>query len=676
MGGAARSLERKAINTIRMLSIDAIEKAKSGHPGLPMGAAPMAYVLWQRHLRHSPAEPGWPDRDRFVLSAGHGSMLLYSLLHLSGHAITLDDIRNFRQWDSRTPGHPEYSVHEGIEATTGPLGQGFANAVGMAIAERRLAARFNRPGHDIVDHYTYVLASDGDLMEGVCAEAAALAGHLGLGKLIVLYDANDITLDGPAELCFTEDIERRFEASGWQVLRVEDGDEDIDAIDAALQAARAESDKPSLVLVRTTIGYGAPKKAGTSGAHGAPLGAEELAGTRVSYGWESEHPFHVPTDVAAHFAEAAAGGNRAARDWRERLDAYAVDHPELAVEWQHSVAGTLPEGWDAGVARLDFGAAAETRTASGKVLNAIAGHAPDLFGLDADLSSSTKAYIVGAGMFDGRTGEGRNLHCGVREHAMASIANGIAYHGGLRPFTSTFFVFSDYMRPAVRLAAMNHLPVVYVWTHDSVAVGEDGPTHQPIEQIASLRAMPNLVVMRPGDAHETAAAWRSAMLHRDGPVALVLTRQKLPVLAEAEAGAAEGVARGAYILAEADGGRPQVLLLATGSEVSVALAARRMLQDDGIPTRVVSMPSWELFEKQTREYRDAVLPPDIQARVSVEAGATFGWCRYVGQSGISIGLDRFGASAPGDENLEKFGFTGDNVSRVARALVRVIESEA
>lgn len=676
MSGTERSLADKAITTIRMLSIDAVEQANSGHPGLPMGAAPMAYVLWQRHLRHSPAMPGWANRDRFVLSAGHGSALLYSLLHLSGHAISLDDLRNFRQWGSRTPGHPEFSVPEGIEATTGPLGQGFANGVGMAIAERRLAARFNRDGHTIVDHHTWVLASDGDLMEGVCAEAASLAGHQRLGKLAVLYDANDISLDGPTSLSFTEDVARRFEACGWHVQTVADGDEDIAAIDAALQAARAETQRPSLIVVRTTIGYGSPKKAGTSGAHGAPLGKDEIAAVRGAYGWESDEPFHVPADVAAQFAAVRARNDRAAAEWQEHFAAWAAAHPDLAKEWGQSIGRTLPDDWDAGLARLDFGSGTETRTASGKVLNALAGHVPDLFGLDADLSSSTKAFIAGGGAFDGSSGEGRNLHCGVREHAMGAIANGIAYHGGLRPFTSTFFVFSDYMRPSVRLAAMNRLPVVFVWTHDSIAVGEDGPTHQPVEQLASLRALPNLPVVRPADAHETAAAWRMALQHPDGPVALVLSRQKLPVLAEAEARAGEGVARGGYVLAEAKGGRPRAILLATGSEVSVALAARDLLEADGVPTRVVSLPSWELFRAQPRDYREAVLPPNVAARVSVEAASTFGWREFVGPAGVTIGLDRFGASAPGDTNLEKFGFTGENVSRVARALVQVIDSEA
>jgi len=676
VGGTEKSLEREAINTIRMLSIDAVEKANSGHPGLPMGAAPMAYVLWQRHLRHSPAEPAWPDRDRFVLSAGHGSILLYSLLHLTGHAISIDDLRKFRQWNSHTPGHPEFSVREGIEATTGPLGQGFANAVGMAIAERRLAARFNRPGHAIVDHHTFALCSDGDLMEGVASEAASLAGHLSLGKLTVLYDSNNVSLDGPTAIIFTEDVALRFQAYGWHVQHVADGDEDLEAVDAALQAARAEGSRPSLIIVETTIGFGAPVKAGTSAAHGAPLGSAEIAGTKRAYGWEAEQPFTVPVNVARHFAEAGERSNRAAADWRARFSAYAAAHPDLASEWERARDRVLPDQWDAGVARIDFGSACETRTAAGKVLNVLAGHVPDLFGLDADLSSSTKAYISGAGDFDGRTGEGRNLRCGVREHAMGAIANGIAFHGGLRPFTSTFFVFSDYMRPSVRIAAMNRLPVIFVWTHDSVAVGEDGPTHQPVEQLASLRALPNLLVVRPADAHETVAAWRLALTLPDGPVALVLTRQQVPVLAEAAAGAPEGVGRGGYVLAEADGADARAILIATGSEVAVALDARQRLQSDGVPTRVVSMPCWELFDAQPREYRESVLTPEVGARVSIEAGSTFGWRQYVGAAGVSIGLDRFGASAPGPTNLENFGFTGANVARVAGALVSVVDSDS
>lgn len=674
MSVSDQPLESLAVNTIRMLSIDAIDRANSGHPGLPMGAAPMAYVLWQRHLRHNPANPAWPDRDRFVLSGGHGSMLLYSLLHLSGYDIGIEDIQNFRQWGSRTPGHPEFGCTPGVEATTGPLGQGIANAVGMAIAERRLAAEFNRPGHTIVDHATYALCSDGDLMEGVAAEAASLAGHLRLGKLTVLFDSNDISLDGPTSLSFTEDVGRRFAAYGWQVLEVRDGDHDLAGIDQALAEARAATDRPSLILVRTTIGYGAPTKAGTSAVHGAPLDAAERAGARAAYGWPSDEPFHVPAGVAAHFAEAARRGAQAESDWNDRFNRYRAAHPELAAAWEDAIAGRLPAGWDGALPDFADDAAQETRTASGTALNALATGVPSLMGLDADLSSSTKAYIKGGGDFDGRTGAGRNLRCGVREHAMGSIANGIAYHGGLRPFTSTFFVFSDYMRPPVRLAAMSHLPVIYVWTHDSVAVGEDGPTHEPIEHLAALRAIPNLSVVRPADARETAAAWAFALERSTGPTALVLTRQKVPMLPSTATAARAGVAHGAYVVADASGSVVRALLIATGSEVSVALDARERLEADGIPTRVVSMPCWESFERQPVAYRDSVLPPEVLARVSVEAGSTFGWRQYLGAHGVAIGIDRFGASAPGPTNLEKFGFTGENVARVTQALVQVIES--
>ena len=668
MSAPVNSIEQLSINTIRTLSIDAVEAANSGHPGLPMGAAPMAYVLWQRFLKHNPTNPKWPDRDRFVLSAGHGSALLYSLLHLAGYDLSMEDLRHFRQWGSRTPGHPEYHHVPGVEATTGPLGQGFSNAVGMAIAERAMAARFNRPGCELVDHFTYTLCSDGDLMEGVAAEAASVAGHLRLGRLIALFDSNDVSLDGPTKLSFTEDVGERFEAYGWHVQRVEDGNHDLASIDAALKAAREEKDRPSLIIVRTTIGFGAPKKAGTAQAHGSPLGKEELAGAKQSYGWTATEPFYVPAEVSAHFAESRARGATAEKAWEARLADYRRQFPEQAAEWDRVWAGELPAGWDAEVPVYKAGDSVETRTASGEVLNAIAKHVPNLIGTDADLSSSTKAIIKGGGDFDGQTGQGRNVRCGVREHAMGSIANGIAYHGGLRPFTSTFFVFSDYMRGAVRLAAMNGLPVTFVWTHDSVAVGEDGPTHQPIEQLMSLRLIPGLTVIRPADANETAAAWRLAASGQDRPVALVLTRQKLPVLAELVSGAAEGVRRGGYIAAEADGGRARAVLLATGSEVSVAMAARKQLQSSGIPTRVVSLPAWDRFEAQDPAYRDQVLGWEIPVRVSVEAGATLGWELYLGHRGVALGIDRFGASAPGEENLERFGFTADHVVETVRLL--------
>ncbi len=661
------SIDELCINALRALAIDAIEEANSGHPGLPLGAAPMAYVLWARHLRHDPEQPRWADRDRFVLSPGHGSMLLYGLLHLCGYDLTVDDLRAFRQQGSRTPGHPEFGETAGVEATTGPLGQGTANAVGMALAERSLGHRFNRPGHTIVDHMTFALVSDGDLMEGLSGEAASLAGHLGLGKLVYLYDANDVTLDGPADLTFTEDVARRYEAYGWQVLRVEDGDRDLVGIHKAIIEARDERQKPSLIVVRTTIGFGAPKKAGTAASHGAPLGADEARATKQALGWSAQ-PFEVPPAVVERFAEVRSRGCALSQAWTERFEAYARDYPDLAREFRRVRGGSLPDGFDDGLPTWETGAKAATRSAGGKVLAALAERVPELLGGDADLGCSTKTLLPDGGDFDGRTGAGRNLHFGVREHAMAAIANGMAYHGGVRPYTATFFVFSDYMRPSVRVAALARLPVVHVWTHDSVAVGEDGPTHQPIEHLASLRAMPNLHVLRPADARETAAAWRQALLRTDGPTGLVLSRQDLSVLAETEDRADDGVARGAYVLAEADGGTPEVLLLATGSEVWVALEARERLAADGVRARVVSMPCWEAFAEQDAAYRDEVLPPDVPLRVSLEAGVTMGWERWVGAGGRALGIDRFGASAPGSQNLEAYGMTAAAVVEAVRDL--------
>jgi transketolase len=669
---ASSSIDSLAVDTIRTLAIDAVQKANSGHPGLPLGAAPMAYALWQRHLRHNPADPHWPDRDRFVLSAGHGCMLLYTLLHLTGYDLTMDDLQHFRQWESRTPGHPETLLTPGVEATTGPLGQGTANAVGMAIAERALAHRFNRPGHTIVDHRTYALISDGDLMEGVSGEAGSLAGHLGLGKLVYLYDDNHVTLDGPTSLSFsTEDVGKRYEAYGWHVLQVADGDTDVDAIDRAIAEAERETARPSLIMIRTTIGFGSPKKHGKAAAHGSPLGADEVAATKQALGWDPAKSFYVPDEARAHFRGALDRGRAAQEDWNRRFAAYAKEHPALAEEWRRGLAGDLPSGWDADVPRFGEKDAQATRQASGKALNAIAKHVPWLIGGDADLSSSTNTTIVDGGDFDGRTGAGRNLHFGVREHAMGSICNGIVYHGGLRPFCATFFTFSDYMRPAVRLAALNHLPVVFVWTHDSIALGEDGPTHQPVEHLMALRAMPDLSMVRPADANETAEAWRWAMEQRDRPVGLVLSRQKLPVLDQDHLGSArDGVRRGAYILADAPGGAPQAIIMGTGAEVHQALGAQKLLAAGGIRTRVVSIPCWESFAAQDAAYRESVLPAAVTARVSVEAGVTFGWERWIGGKGVAVGLDRFGASAPGEVNLEKFGFTAEHVADVVRRLVK------
>jgi transketolase len=651
-------LEGLAINTIRTLSIDAIQKANSGHPGLPMGCAPMAYTLWQRHLKHDPKQPHWFDRDRFVLSAGHGSMLLYSLLHLTGYDLPMSEIQNFRQWESKTPGHPECFMTPGVEATTGPLGQGAANAVGMAIAERYLATYFNRPGHTIIDHFTYALVSDGDVMEGVACEAASIAGHLGLGKLIYLYDANQITLDGPLSISMSEDVGARYAACGWHVQHVEKGDTDLGAIDAAIQAAKTSHDRPSIIIIRTTIGYGSPKKAGTSSAHGSPLGDAEVAATKTALGWDPAKKFYVPDEVRTHFAEGGKHGAAAHAAWRERFTAYKAAHPDVAAQLELAIAGKLPDGWDAGIP--SFTGAMATRIASGKVMNAIAPKIPWLLGGDADLGGSTKT-IVNGGDYE-RTGAGRNLRFGIREHAMGSIANGILYHGGARPYVATFFVFSDYMRPAVRLAALNGAPSIFVWTHDSVGLGEDGPTHQPVEHLMALRAIPNLCIFRPCDGNETIAGWKVALTRAEGPTGLVLSRQDLPTVSPPDG---KGAERGAYVLADGN----DAILIASGSEVSVALAARELLAKDNIQARVVSMPSWELFREQDPTYRESVLPRARWQRVSVEAGITFGWREHVGDRGESVGIDRFGASAPGELVLERLGITAEHVAAATKRVL-------
>lgn len=661
------AVAQRAVNTIRTLAIDAVEKANSGHPGLPMGAAAMAYVLWQRHLRHNPRDPRWPDRDRFVLSPGHGCMLAYCLLHLTGYELSLDDLQAFRQWESKTPGHPEVLITPGVEATTGPLGQGTANAVGMAMAERALAHRFNRPGHTIVDHRTYAIVSDGDLMEGVSAEAASLAGHLGLGRLIYLYDSNHISLDGPTSLAFsTEDVGARYAAYGWHVLHVANGDTDLAAIDEAITAAEAETERPSIIVVETTIAYGAPNKQGTSGAHGSPLGAEEIALTKQALGCDPGRSFDISEETAQHFRRAVDRGATLQREWEEGMARYAEAHPALAKEWQQALAGELTDDWDGGLPTFGSEDAQATRQASGKALNAIAARVPSLLGGDADLSVSTSTALKEDSSFDGRTGAGRNIHFGVREHAMGSIANGMAYHGGVRSFVATFFCFSDYMRPAVRLAALNQLPVVYVWTHDSIGLGEDGPTHQPVEHLMSLRVIPDLAVVRPADANETVAAWRWAMEQRTRPVALVLGRQKVAVVTPPYR--ESGLARGAYVVADGTGGKLDAILIGTGSELHVALAAQEQLAGDGLSTRVVSMPCWESFLEQSQAYRDSVLPPDVQTRVAVEAGVTLGWERWVGAGGAVVGVDRFGASAPGPEVMERYGVTASNVAATVQRL--------
>jgi transketolase len=666
MTNTTPELDNLCVNTLRTLAVDAIEKANSGHPGLPLGAAPMAYVLWQNFLRHSPTQPHWPNRDRFVLSAGHGSSMLYALLHLTGYGLSMAELQRFRQWESLTPGHPEAHLTPGVEATTGPLGQGFTNAVGMAMAEQFLAATFNRPGHQIVDHMTYTLLGDGCIMEGVAMEAASLAGHLGLGRLIALYDANDITLDGPAEMAFTEDVEQRFVAHGWHVLRVEDGDGDLEAIHAAISAAKAVTDKPSLVVVKTTIGFGSTK-AGTSAAHGAPFGPEGVRILKQKLGFDPDTHFFVPEAAASHFRRAVARGQEMVASWEARLAAYRTEFPELAAQWDRFQAGELPAGWCDDLPRWEPGEKVATRAAGGKVVNALAAKIPWLLGGDADLGSSTQTSLKGESAFGRGNGAGRNIHYGVREHAMAAIANGFAYYGGIRNFVSTFFVFADYMRPSIRLAAMNRLPVTYVWTHDSVAVGEDGPTHQPVEHLMALRTIPGLVLLRPADPNETTAAWKVALEITDRPVGLVLTRQAVPALAQADEA---GVRRGAYVLSRSWDGEPDALLIASGSEVGVALEAQEELAGTGIHTTVVSMPSWELFAAQDQAYRDSVLPPHVTARVSVEAGITFGWQRWLGDGGKAVGIDRFGASAPGPEVMSRLGINVPAVVAAVRSVVK------
>ena len=638
-----------------------------------MGAAPMAYVLWDRFLKHNPADPHWPDRDRFVLSAGHASALLYSLLHLTGYDLPIEELQQFRQWGSRTPGHPEHGVTPGVEVTTGPLGQGLANAVGMALAERWLATRFNRPGHEIIDHYTYAIVSDGDLQEGVASEASSLAGTLGLGKLIVIYDDNQISIEGDTDIAFLEDVPRRFEAYGWQVVDGIHGN-DLTAVESAISDARSELQRPSLIVCRTVIGHGSPNKAGTAGVHGAPLGDDEVELTRQQLDWPYSDTFTVPADARKHLQAARDRGAKQQADWEASLTRYRESFADEAQLLGNALNGTLVPGWDSPLGELFAeGKAVSTREASGQVMNAIASAVPNLIGGSADLAPSTLTILnseghIGPGNFDGR-----NLHFGVREHAMGAIANGMAVHGGAIPYASTFLIFSDYLRPALRLSALMEQQVVYVFTHDSIALGEDGPTHQPVEHLMALRAMPNLTLIRPADATETAVAWRCAIERREGPTALALSRQNLPVLDRSELAPAHEAAKGAYILWESPSappnGGPQVILIATGAEVHIALEAARALDADGTVVRLVSMPSWELFEAQPKEYREAVLPPSRRARLSVEAGATDGWARYVGLDGASVGMSTFGASAPGGVALEQFGFTVEHVVEEARKLV-------
>ncbi|MCZ6766489.1 MAG: transketolase [bacterium] len=654
-----KSIDKLCINAIRFLSVDQVEAAKSGHPGLPLGAAPMAFVLWDRFLRHNPANPTWFDRDRFILSAGHGSALIYSLLHLYGYDLPLDELRNFRQWGSKTPGHPEYGHTPGVECTTGPLGQGFTNGVGMAIAEAHLAATFNDPGEaPVVDHYTYGICSDGDLMEGIASEAASLAGHLKLGKLIYLYDDNHISIDGDTKLAFTEDVPKRFESYGWHVQGIDDGN-DLQAIEAAIKKAQSASDRPSLIRVRTHIGYGSPKQ-DTAAAHGAALGPEGVLETKKKLGWPAEPTFHIPEEVAAYCSRAADAGGAFEATWKDDVAAYRERSPEKAKRFEDAVAGRLPDGWEKG---LPVFAAGEkpmaTRAASGKVINSLIKYVPTLIGGSADLTESNLTHQHDKDVFNAETRSGTNFHFGVREHAMGAAVNGMALHGGVRPYGATFLIFSDYMRASIRLSALMNIPSIFVFTHDSVGLGEDGPTHQPIEHLMSLRLIPNLTVIRPADPNETVAAWRWAIQH-DGPVALALTRQGLPTLDVGRYPIAKGLPRGAYTLAEAPSGRPDVVLIATGSEVSTIMEAQEALEKKGVQARVVSMPSWELFDAQPDSYRREVLPGGIP-RLAIEAGSSRGWRDYVGEKGDIIGIDRFGASAPGGTVLKNLGIRADHV---------------
>ena len=676
-------LDHLCINTIRTLSLDAVQKAESGHPGLPLGAAPMAYVLWTRFLRHNPKNPSWEDRDRFLLSAGHGSMLIYSLLHLTGYDLSLDEIKHFRQWGSKTPGHPENMLTPGVEITTGPLGQGFANGVGMAMASAHLGARFNKEGFPVIDHHIYAIVSDGDLMEGVASEAASLAGHLKLGKLIYLYDDNHVTIEGFTDLAFSEDVPKRFQAYGWHTCKVEDGN-DLEAIDAAIREARSVGDKPSLISVKTTIGFGMPT-AGTRKAHSDAPGEEAVRETKRHLGWPEDKQFYIPDEALNHFRKSVERGEELEAEWKGMLAEYQKKHPDLGALWNTTMSGELPADWEDHLPSFADAKAMATRAASGEVINSLAPHMPMLIGGSADLGPSNNTDIKGGGDFEAGSYEGRTIHFGVREHAMGSTLTGMSLNGGLIPYGGTFMTFSDYMRPAIRLAALSEVQVVYVFTHDSVGLGEDGPTHQPIEHLAALRSIPHLFVIRPADSHEVREAWRTAILRRHAPTALALTRQKVFLIDRARFASAEGARRGAYVLAEAelpvrtgsDSDRvrdttetqPSLILIATGSEVGLALEARETLQSEGVATRVVSMPCWELFDEQSEDYRDEVLPPAVSARLAIEAGVRQGWDRYVGPAGDVICLDRFGASAPGDVALKNLGFNVENVLQRARALL-------
>jgi len=661
------NIDEICINTIRTLSMDAVQNANSGHPGAPMGLAPAGYVLWTRMMKHNPKNPGWLDRDRFVLSGGHASMLLYSLLHLSGYGVTLDDIKNFRQWDSKTPGHPEFCHTPGVETTTGPLGQGFANAVGMAMAERHLAARFNRNGYEIVDHFTYMMCGDGDMMEGLSSEAASLAGHLGLGRLICIYDDNKISIEGNTDITFTEDVALRFKAYNWHILNVDDGN-NTDAIFNALEKAKAETERPSLIVLRTHIAFGSPNKQDTADAHGAPLGEEEVRLTKKILGVPDDRSFFIPEQALNKFRECINAGKQAEDDWQETYRAYSKKYPDLTKQWVDAMSGFLTQGWDAEISEFSVAdGPMATRTASGKVLNAIAEKLPTLIGGSADLAPSNKTYMNAYPEFQKGAYHGRNIRFGVREHAMGAILSGMFLHNGLRPYGGTFLVFADYMRPAIRVASLMNLPIIYVFTHDSIAVGEDGPTHQPVEQLAGLRAIPGLTVIRPADASETAQAWRQAVKNTRGPVALILSRQKLPVLPPDPM--ENGLADGAYILTDSKG-KPDIILIATGSEVHITLEAQKRLAQENVAVRVVSMPSWELFEQTPQEYKDRVLLPDVAVRLAIEAGSPMGWEHYVGNNAAIIGMNGFGTSAPGGTVMKQFGFTPENIVQKAMDLLK------
>lgn len=669
MTASENELTSRAINTIRFLSADAVQTANSGHPGLPMGAAAMTYVLWTRHLKHNPHNPQWFDRDRFILSGGHGSMLLYSLLHLTGYDLSLQEIKNFRQWGSLTPGHPEYGLTPGVEVTTGPLGQGFANGVGMAIAEAHLAAQFNQPGHTIVDHWTYALVTDGDLMEGVASEAASLAGHLKLGKLIYLYDSNHISIDGSTDVAFTEDRGQRFEAYGWHVQHVANGN-DVEAVDQAIRQAKQDP-RPSLIICQTEIGYGLPTRAGTAKAHGEPPGIEELQGAKDKLGWPQEPWFYIPEAVQEHFLSAVAQGQEWEQAWQARLKTYHAEYPKMAAEFERRIMGKLPEGWEQALPVFpadEKGMA--TRAASGKALNAFATRLPELMGGSADLTGSNKTWLDGSPAFQADTPEGRNLHFGVREHAMGAVVNGMAVHGGLIAYGGTFLTFSDYMRPAIRLSALSHYPSIWVFTHDSIGLGEDGPTHQPVEHLAALRSIPNLVLIRPADANETAVAWQEALRQRSAPTALALTRQRVPVLDRSAFASAHGLKRGAYVLADLGQGQPEMILMASGSEVNLIVQAGLRLQAEGVNVRLVSFPSWEIFESQEEDYQFSVLPADIPLRLAVEAGVSMGWHRWTGSQGRILAVDRFGASAPYERIYQEFGLTAEHIFTIARQMLQ------